>query len=380
MTIKKLKPFNKPIYITRPLLPKLSDLNKMLRRIWNSKQVTNIGRMHKELETKLQKFLKVKNVCLFSNGTVALQLACHVLNLSGEVITTPFTFPATLHALYWNNIKPVFCDIEEDTFNLNPNKIEPLITSKTTAIMPVHIFGNPCDVKKIQQIADKYRLKVVYDAAHAFGVEINGVPIGNFGDVSMFSFHATKIFNTIEGGCLTFKDCKLKQKLELIRNFGIKSENKVVMPGVNAKLNEIQAAIGILNLAKVKKEIKKRRILANLYREELNEIPGIALPKNIPGVKHNYSYFPILIKKDKYGFSRDDVYRILKKFNVFTKKYFYPLCSHFTWYKHLPSANPENLPIAEKIAKEILCLPLHGGLKKDDIRRICYILKNIKKL
>jgi dTDP-4-amino-4,6-dideoxygalactose transaminase len=376
----KIKPFNKPIYVTQPLLPRLEDVYRKIRTIWRSKQLTNIGVQHKELEKKLRRFLRVKNLSLFCNGTMALDLACRVLNLSGEIITTPFTFPATLHVLYWNRIKPIFCDIKEDTFTIDPDKIEKLITPKTTAIMPVHIFGNPCDVWRIQKIADGYKLKIIYDAAHAFGIEINGIPIGNFGDISMFSFHATKVFNTIEGGCLTFKDKSLKEKLELLKNFGIKKNGRVILPGVNAKLNEIQAAIGILNLKKVKKEIKRRKILFNLYKNELKDVSGIVLPKDLPGVKHNYSYFPILIKKERFGLLRDDVYKILKKFNIFTKKYFYPLCSHFPWYKSLPTASPKNLPKAEMVAKEILCLPLYGKLKKEEVKKICYILKNIKKL
>jgi len=376
----KIKPFNKPIYIVEPLLPRLEDVYRKIRSIWRSKQLTNVGVQHRELEKKLKRFLRVKNLSLFCNGTMALDLALRVLNLSGEIITTPFTFPATLHVLYWNRIKPIFCDIKEDTFVIDPNKIEKLITPKTRAIMPVHVFGNPCDVWEIQKIANKYKLKVIYDAAHAFGVEIDGIPIGNFGDISMFSFHATKVFNTIEGGCLTFKNKSLKEKLELLRNFGIKKDGTVILPGVNAKLNEIQATIGILNLKEVKKEIKRRKILFNLYRNELKDVSGIVLPKELPNVKHNYSYFPILIKKDRFGFSRDDVYKILKKFNIFTKRYFYPLCSHFPWYKSLPSAKPKNLPKAEKIAKEILCLPLYGKLKKEEVKKICYILKNIKKL
>lgn len=372
-----LEPFAKPVYITQPLLPDMDEFNEMLKVIWASKQLSNNGNMVKQLEKDLAGFLDADYLSVFSNGTVALQLGCKVLRLSGEVITTPFTFAATTHSLVWNNVKPVFCDIEEDSYNINPDLIESLITQDTTAIMPVHVFGNPCNVEKIRQIAEKYGLKVFYDAAHAFGVKVNGVPISNFGDVSMFSFHATKIYHTIEGGALTFKDPYFKERADSLRNFGIRYPDNVTEPGTNGKLNEIQAAVGILLLKQVEDEIEKRKEITDLYRQLLDEIPGITTSKDMEGITHNYSYFVIKVNKDEYGFSRDELYDKLAEYNVIARKYFYPLCSNFQCYRDYPSSSKLNLPIANKVSDMVLSLPLHGRLLKSDVEKICSIIKTV---
>ncbi|WMJ87118.1 DegT/DnrJ/EryC1/StrS family aminotransferase [Anaerocolumna sp. MB42-C2] len=374
-----LEPFAKPLYITQPLLPDMDEMNEMLKVIWASKQLSNNGNMVKQLEKDLSAYLNTDFLSVFSNGTVALQLACKVLRLSGEVITTPFTFAATAHSLAWNNIKPVFCDIEEDSFNMNTDRIESLITQNTTAIMPVHVFGYPCNVEKIQQIADKYGLKVLYDAAHAFGVKVNGKSIADFGDISMFSFHATKIYHTIEGGALTFKDPYQKERADSLRNFGIRNGENVMEPGTNGKLNEIQAAVGILLLKQVESEIESRKEITNLYRQLLKEVPGIITSKDIDGVDHNYSYFVIRVDKAGYGLSRDELYDKLLEYNVIARKYFYPLCSNFQCYKDFPSSQKENLPIANKISDMVLSLPLHGRMQKNDVEKICAIIKAIQK-
>jgi dTDP-4-amino-4,6-dideoxygalactose transaminase len=370
----KIKPFNEPIYITRPPLPEREDVYRKINEIWDSQWLTNIGSQHLQFETELSKCLGVPNLSLFCNGTLALQLACQALRLSGEVITTPFTFAATPHVLYWNRITPVFCDIDQYSFNLDPECIESMITPNTTAILPVHVFGYPCDVLRIQEIADRYGLRVLYDAAHCFGVEVNDVKIGNFGDISMFSFHATKIFHTFEGGALTFQDERLRERLEFAKNFGFKGEENIVVPGINAKMNEFQAAIGLLMLDLAKEEIQKRKKLTMIYRERLKDIPGIHFRMDMHGVKHNYYNFVISIEENEFGISRDKLYENFKQYNIFTRKYFYPLCSQFQCYRQYPSASPENLPIAEKITKKVLTLPLYGLLEENDIERICDII------
>lgn len=370
--------FAEPFYITQPLLPDINQFHEMIRVIWESNQLTNNGNMVKQLEKELSNYLHTDYLSVFSNGTIALQLACKILRLSGEVITTPFTFAATVHSLAWNNIKPVFCDIEEDTFNINPDLIESLITKDTTAIMPVHVFGNPCNVEKIQQIADKYNLKVLYDAAHAFGVEIDGKPISSFGDISMFSFHATKIYHTIEGGALSFKDAYAKERADSLRNFGIQDIDHITEPGTNGKLNEVQAAVGILLLKAVDDEIERRKEITNLYRKLLENIPGITTSRDIEGVKHNYPYFVIRVDKQEYGRSRDELFEELKKYNVFSRKYFYPLCSNFQCYRDIPSASVSNLPIANRIAETVLALPLHGRMLNSDVENICDMIKSFR--
>jgi dTDP-4-amino-4,6-dideoxygalactose transaminase len=371
--------FKKAVYLTRPLLPDLKELMEKLEEIWTSKWLTNIGRQHKALETELKKKLKVSNISLFNNGTVALIVACQSLRLSGEVITTPFSFPATPHVLNWNNIKPVFCDIDTVTMNIDANKIESMITPGTTGILAVHVFGTPCDHIKIQEIADRYGLKVVYDAAHAFGVEVDGVGIGNFGEISMMSFHATKLFHTGEGGALTFKDKCLKERIDFLKNFGIKNEEEVVMPGINGKMSEIQAALGIVVLKYVEEERRKRRELVHRYRECLKGVEGVYYSKEIPGVRSNYQYFVIRIDKRLFGRSRDDVHERFKGYNVFTRKYFHPLCSDYPCYRQLPSAKASSLSVAQEVAQQVLCMPLYGELSVSDIERICDMLRSFKK-
>lgn len=367
----------KPLYVTRPFLPDLADLNGYLTKIWESQWVTNNGSYHALLEKELAAYLKVKYSSLFCNGTLALQLAINALHLKGEVITTPFTFVATPHVLYWNNITPVFCDIEEGTYNLDPAKAESLITPKTSAILAVHVFGNPCNVAAFENIAHRHGLKIIYDAAHAFGVEVNGEGIGNFGDASMFSFHATKIYTTIEGGCLTCNNHDLKERVDYLKNFGIKNEEEVIGPGINAKMNEIQAAVGLIQLKRVDAEIERRKALTGLYKDELKGVPGIILPKEMGNTRPNYQSFIIRITSDEYGMSRDSLYGLLRKMNIMARKYFHPLCSHYPCYSSLPSSNPANLPVAETISKEVLSLPLYGGLTKEEIKMICGILKEI---
>lgn len=373
-----LKPFDKPIYITRPLLPSLKEVTEKLEEVWTSGWLTNNGPQHAALERALQSKLRVPYLSLFNNGTIALIVACQCLRLSGEVITTPFTFPATPHVLAWNNIKPIFCDIDPITMNIDANKIESLITPQTTAILAVHVFGTPCDVMGIRTIADRYGLRVIYDAAHAFAVEVDCVGIGNFGDISMMSFHATKAFHTAEGGALVFKDANLKDRIDFLKNFGIKNEEEVIMPGINGKMNEIQAILGLINLNYIDKEIKKRESLVASYQYFLKDVEGITFLTSRPSVKRNYQYFVIRVDSRAFGCSRDFVYEKFREYNIFTRRYFFPLCSEYPCYRHIPSATPSNLPVANKIAQDVLCMPLYGDLSVKDIERICNILKSFK--
>jgi len=374
----KIKPFDKPIYVTRPLLPNLKEVTHKLEEVWESQWLTNNGPQHISLEEKLTSVLKVQNLSLFNNGTIALITACQSLRLTGEVITTPFTFPATSHVLTWNNIKPIFCDIDNETMNIDPDKIEYMITPQTTGILAVHVFGTPCDVQKIQKVADRYGLRVIYDAAHAFGVEIDDIGVGNFGDITMFSFHATKLFHTAEGGALAFSDKNLKPRIDLLKNFGIKNEEEVVMPGINGKMNEIQAALGLVLLDYIGEEKRKRKELVKAYTNALQNIDGIGIAKDIAGVTNSYQYFVIRIDEERFGKSRDYVYEKFKEYNVYTRKYFYPLCSNYLCYRQIPSATPNNLPIAHEVVQQVLSLPLYGGLSVSDVERICDILKQIK--
>jgi len=371
-----LQPFLEPIYVTRPLLPNLEELNKSLVEIWQNQILTNKGPKHQELEIALGKRLKVPTISLFNNGMIALMTTCQTLQLSGEVITTPFTFPATPHALTLNQLTPVFCDIDPITMNIDASKIEALITKKTSAILGVHVYGTPCDVLEIEKIAHRHGLKVIYDAAHAFGVEIDGKGIGTFGDISMFSFHATKLFHTLEGGCLTFNDLTLKSQIELLKNFGIKNENEVVLAGTNGKLNEIQAAIGLINLRELEAERQRRATIINTYQEELLNIDGLTLLDFQPSICQSYQYFVIRINADKFGLSRDELYLQLKNYNLFTRKYFHPLCSNYACYKDLPSAHPSLLPVANQITQEVLALPLYGQLSIDNTRAICQLIRH----
>lgn len=364
------------IFVTRPSLPPLEEFTDLLKDIWDSRQLTNDGHFHREFEKALSDYLGIKYLSLFSNGTLALITALQALRISGEVITTPFSFVATTHSLHWNGIKPVFCDIEPCTFNLDPEKIEAAITPKTTAIMPVHVYGNPCDVEKFQKIGDTYGLKIIYDAAHAFGVTMNDQSILNYGDLSVLSFHATKVFNTFEGGAIICHDEKTKQRIDFLKNFGFADEVTVVAPGINAKMNEFQAAFGILQLKYIDKEIEKRKEIAVKYREGLSGIEGIDFLSDIATVKHNYQYFPILIDGHAYGKSRDEVYEFLKQKNIYSRRYFYPLISQFPTYRGLPSASANNLPVAENVARKILCLPMFGDLEHESIENIINILSD----
>ena len=374
------EPFSERIYVTRPVLPTIEEVTAKLQDIWHSKWLTNNGPQHSMLERELTQFLKVPYLSLFNNGTIALMVACQSLRLSGEIITTPFTFAATPHVLSWNNIAPIFCDIDAETMNIDAAKIESMITPHTTAILPVHVFGTPCDVEKIQQVADSYGLKVVYDAAHAFGVEIDGRGIGNFGNISMFSFHATKLFHTVEGGALVHDDKNLKPRIDLLKNFGIKNEDEVVMPGINGKLDEVRAAVGRIMLNYVEGERLKRFFLHKIYNEELAGVEGLKLmPAVAENVKLNYQYYVIRIDEKIFGRSRDEVYDAFKIYNVYTRKYFHPLCSEYTCYRQLNSARSENLPIANLVARQVLSLPMYGELSENDVRKICAILKSFKR-
>ena len=375
--MKNLEPFEKVIFVTRPVFPTIEEVTEKLRDIWNSKWLTNNGPQHTMLEHELKNFLKVPHLSLFNNGTIALMVACQSLRLSGEVITTPFTFAATPHVLSWNNITPIFCDIDAETMNIDADKIESMITPRTTAILAVHVFGTPCAVEKIQEVADRYGLRVVYDAAHAFGVEIGGQGIGNFGDISMLSFHATKLYHTVEGGALVMKNEHVKQRIDLLKNFGIKNEEEVVMPGINGKLDEVRAAIGRIMLNYVEGERQKRIRLHEIYNEELSEVEGLKLmPKCAANVKLNYQYYVVRVDAKIFGRSRDFVHEAFKNFNVYTRKYFHPLCSDYTCYRQLNSSSPENLPAANLIGRQVLSLPMYGDLSEDDVRKICAILKS----
>jgi dTDP-4-amino-4,6-dideoxygalactose transaminase len=345
----------------------------MLKDIWNSKWITNNGSFHKQLEKELAEYLKVPYISLFTNGTLPLITALQAMRITGEVITTPYSFVATTHSLWWNGIKPVFVDIDPATGNIDPDKIEAAITPKTTAIMPVHVYGKPCDTKRIQNIADKYGLKVIYDAAHAFGVEVNGESILNAGDMSALSFHATKVYNTIEGGALVMHDEKTKKRIDYLKNFGFAGETEVVAPGINSKMDEMRAAYGLLNLKQVDASIEARHQVAIRYREALRNVEGITFMDDMPGVKHNYSYFPIFVDAEKYGMTRDELYFKMKDKNVLGRRYFYPLISEFTTYRGLPSANPDNLPNAHKMANSVICLPMHHELSEEDINRVIEI-------
>jgi dTDP-4-amino-4,6-dideoxygalactose transaminase len=355
----------KSIYVTQPSLPPLEEFLPYLEKIWESKILTNMGPFHQQFEKELAHYLGVKYLSLFANGTLALVTALQALRITGEVITTPFSFVATTHSLWWNNIKPVFVDIEPDYFTLDPEKIEAAITPQTTAIMPVHVYGNPCNLEAIQKIADTYGLKVIYDAAHAFGVKINGNSILNYGDLSVLSFHATKTFNTIEGGAIICPDEKTKKRIDFLKNFGFADEVTVIEPGINAKMNELQAAYGLVQLKHIDEYIAKRKVIAELYRDKLAGIPGIRFLCDIEGIIHSYTYFPILVDAQIYGRTRDDLYEKLKYRNIYGRRYFYPLISQFPTYRSLPSAHKDNLPVAEKVADGVLCLPIFPGLDSE---------------
>lgn len=358
------------ITVTSPLLPNLDEFTESLKEIWESKWITNNGQFHQKLEAALAEYLKVPYVSLFTNGTLPLLTALQALRITGEVITTPYSFVATTHALWWNGIKPVFVDINPSTGNIDPQKIEAAITPRTTAILPVHVYGKPCDTEAIQAIADKYGLKVIYDAAHAFGVEVNGESLLNAGDMSTLSFHATKVFNTIEGGAMVMHDEKTKQRIDYLKNFGFANEVEVVGPGINSKMDEIRSAYGLLNLKQVDAAIAARQKVAVAYRDALRNVDGISFWDDMPGVRHNYSYFPIFVDAEKYGMTRDELYMKMKDQGVWGRRYFYPLISEFSTYRGLESSRPENLPNAHRMADTVICLPMHHALSENDLNRI----------
>ena len=365
----------KLITVTSPLLPPLDELVPMLQDIWDRKWLTNNGHYHQELERALCDYLKVPYVSLFTNGTLPLMCALQALRITGEVITTPYSFVATTHSLWWNGIKPVFVDIDPDTCNLDPDKIEAAITPRTTAIMPVHVYGKPCDTARIQAVADKYGLKVIYDAAHAFGVEVDGKSILEAGDMSTLSFHATKVYNTVEGGALVCHDERTKQRIDYLKNFGFAGETTVIAPGINGKMDEVRSAYGLLNLRQVDAAIAARRRVAVRYREALRGVPGLRVMEDMPGVRHNYSYFPVFVDAAAYGMTRDELYFKMKEHGVLGRRYFYPLITDFSTYRGLESARPENLPVATRIADSVICLPMYHDLTDGDVDRVIGLIK-----
>lgn len=365
---------DKPVFVTQPYLPPLEEFVPYLEQIWANKILTNGGQMHQQLEKELCAYLGVEHVALFNNGTIALLTALQALRVTGEVITTPYSFVATSHSLLWNGIKPVFVDIDSHTLNLDPAKIEAAITPQTTAIMPVHCYGNPCAVEAIQKIADNYNLRVIYDAAHAFGVEDAGGSILRYGDLSVLSFHATKVFNTFEGGAIICPDAKTKQRINRLKNFGFVDEVTVVAPGINGKMSEVNAAFGLLQLKHIDRALARRREIDSIYREQLREMKGIRLVEEASQVKANYSYFPILVEAD-YPLSRDELYLKLKDKDIFARRYFYPLISEFSMYRGMQSAQRSNLPVASEVAEKVLCLPIYPNLGKSELDRIIEALK-----
>lgn len=364
-----------PIMVTKSFLPPFQEYTKEIERVWSNSWLTNNGIIHQEFETAIKKYLQVNYCTLFVNGHLALESAIKGLKLSGEVITTPFTFASTTHSIVNSGLKPIFCDISVNDFNIDPSKIEILITEKTSAIMPVHVFGNPCNVKYIEAIAQKYNLRVIYDAAHAFGVKVGNVEIGNFGDMSMFSLHATKVFHSIEGGILTYHSKELVKELELYKNFGISGPETVEMVGTNAKMNEFQAAMGLVNLRYIEDQIKKRKAITSRYKQNLKQVTGISYVDEIEGVTHNYSYFPILVNDEAFGKTRDELHEMLKEYNIFTRKYFYPLCTEFDCYKNQNEFY--EVPNAHYVANRVLTLPIYSSLSLETVDFICDAIKFI---
>ncbi|MBI1283648.1 MAG: DegT/DnrJ/EryC1/StrS family aminotransferase [Thiobacillus sp.] len=363
----------KPIYVTEPYLPPLEEFIPYLEQIWDSRRLTNNGPFHKQLEETLCDFLGVEHLALFANGTIALVTALQTLRITGEVITTPYSFVATAHSLVWNNIKPVFVDIDPITCNLDPDKIEAAITPQTTAILPVHCYGNPCDVERIQRIADTYGLKVIYDAAHAFGVRHHGESLFKHGDLSVLSFHATKVFNTFEGGAIVCPDAKTKQRIDYLKNFGFADEVTVMAAGINGKMNEVQAAFGLLQLKHIDHAIEQRRAIDTRYRQTLLGISGITCLAEPVHTVRNYAYFPILVGEE-YPMSRDALYQRLRDHGIFARRYFYPLISSMPMYRGLSSANAANLPQANAIAERILCLPIYPDLAAEQVDAIAVMV------
>ena len=372
VTIPKRPPaFAQPVFVTRPLLPPLAEYTQLLQEVWASGWLANGGAQHHALEAELSQWLAAPHLSLFNNGTIALIVACQALRLSGEVITTPFTFPATPHVLSWNNVTPVFADIDPDTLCLDPSRVEALVTNRTSGILGVHVYGIPCDVAALDTLARTYGLRVVYDGAHAFGTCIDRQAISSFGDATMFSFHATKLFHTAEGGALAVNDPDLKKRIELLKNFGIKNENEVVMPGINGKMSELQAALGRVVLRHVDAERQRRATLRALYQARLADQPGLRLLTIPANASDSLQYLVLRVDPQAAGCSRDQLHEQLKRFNIITRKYFHPLCSDYSCYRHLPSASPQNLPNAYRAAAEVLTLPYFGALSDDDVHHIC---------
>jgi dTDP-4-amino-4,6-dideoxygalactose transaminase len=375
--VKKIKPFESPIYVTKPFLPPIEEFAEGLQEIWNTHRLTNNGPVLQRFTRQLSHYLQTDNVCLFTNGTLALQIGLQGMGISGEVITTPFTFVATSHALFWNKIRPVFVDIEPNYYTLDPEKVEAAITPWTTAILAVHVFGYPANLHTLADVARRHNLKLIYDAAHAFGVEVGGTPIAHFGDMSMFSFHATKLYHSLEGGLLNFQDSGLKGTFDYLKNFGFKSEVEVVMPGTNAKMNEMQALMGIQVLKYLDEIIEKGRQIDALYRERLAAVPGIHLSPLLPeDIRYNYAYMPIEVDEKKFGMNRDALYEALKEFNIFSRRYFYPLVCDFVCYRNVSVADP--LMVARRVASRILTLPTYYGLSLDEVQRVCDIISHLR--
>jgi dTDP-4-amino-4,6-dideoxygalactose transaminase len=370
----KIEKIQEAVYVTQPHLPPLEEFIPYLEKIWVNKQLTNGGPFHQQLENKLCEYLGVDHLSLFANGTIALVTALQALRISGEVITTPYSFVATANSLLWNNITPVFVDIDPLTCNMDPKKIEEAITPRTSAILPVHCYGRPCDVEAIQRIADIYGLKVIYDAAHAFGVDIQGQSVLNFGDLSVLSFHATKVFNTFEGGAIISHDKKTKQRIDYLKNFGFADEVTVTASGINGKMSEVNAAFGLLQLQYIDKAIQSRLDIERTYRSALASVKGISTFDLMPDTKPNASYFPVLIEKD-YGLTRDELYEELKVHGIYSRRYFYPLISDFPMYRGYPSASKDHLMCANQIAEKVLCLPIYPDLKAEQLERIIEIIR-----
>jgi dTDP-4-amino-4,6-dideoxygalactose transaminase len=373
-----MKPFSQPIYVTRPLLPPLEAVTARLQQIWSTQWLTNAGPQHDELEAAVRRYLRVQELSLFNNGTIALLCAVRALELAGEVVTTPFTFPATPHALSWSGITPVFADIDPHRLTLDPARVEERITRRTTGILAVHVYGVPCDVDGLAALASKHKLRLLYDGAHAFGVRINGVGIGAYGDATMFSFHATKLFHTGEGGAIACSDAALRHRVDRLKNFGIAGQEIVECVGINGKMSELQAAFGLAVLDRMDEETARRRAILAIYEQRLAGLPGITLMPDVPGVESSYQYCAVRIDASQFGASRDDVHQTLKTFNVFARKYFYPLCSDYDCYRDEPSADPSCLPVARAAASQVLCLPLYGSLDHDAVHGICDIVQSVQ--
>lgn len=366
-----IEKFKQPIYVTRPYLPPLSEVIQELQEIWENRWLTNMGPKHQQFEKAIRESLSVEHLSLFNNGMSALMVAVKTLSLQGEVITTPFTFAATPNALIWNNVTPVFVDVDSETLTIDAKQIEKAITPRTSGILGVHVFGIPCNVQEIDEIAKRNNLQVVYDAAHAFQTTTNGKPIGHFGDATIFSFHATKLFHTVEGGALVVKNVELKKRADLLKNFGIKNELEVLEPGMNGKMNELQAAIGLVVLRHLQGERMRRKVIKENYGRFLKDIEGVTVVREPEDVESSYQYFVIRVQPKSFGATRDELYQHLMTYNIFSRKYFYPLCSNFTHFRHLPSASPKNLPVANAVAEEVLSLPFYGDLTERDIAQIC---------